>query len=95
MQESVSSRILCEKKRYDLQLPSGHSKPSAKGRKGERKPVLILVPGSQEHLALRKHVMCARNMGAHVQCGTWRTKGIKKWDEKLDSRAAKKGAKRN
>jgi hypothetical protein len=36
-QESVSSGILCEKKRYDLQLPNGrlHEKPSAKG--GTRK----------------------------------------------------------
>ncbi len=38
--------------------------------------------------------MCARNMGAHVQRGTWRTKGIKKQDEKSDSRSAKKGAKK-
>ncbi len=57
-------------------------------------PVQILVPGSHEHLALRKRIMCARNMGAHVQRGTWRTKGMKKWDEELDSRAAKKGAKK-
>jgi hypothetical protein len=34
-------------------------------------------------------------MGVHVQCGTWRTKGIKKRDEKLDYHAAKKkGAKK-
>jgi len=38
--------------------------------------------------------MCARNMGAHVRGGTRRTKGIKKWDEKLESHAAKKGAKK-
>jgi hypothetical protein len=38
--------------------------------------------------------MCARNMGAHVQRGTWRTKGMRKQDEKLDSCAAKKGAKK-
>jgi hypothetical protein len=38
--------------------------------------------------------MCARNMGVHEQCGTWRTKGIKKGDEKLGSRAAEKGAKK-
>ncbi len=42
----------------------------------------------------RKRIMCARNMGAHVQRGTWRTKGIKKRDEKLDSRAAEKGTKK-
>jgi hypothetical protein len=35
--------------------------------------VLILVPGSHERLDSRK-CMCARNMGARVQRGTWRTK---------------------
>jgi hypothetical protein len=49
----------------------------SKRRGGERKPVLILVPGSHKCLASRKHVMCARNMGAHVRCGIWSTKGIK------------------
>ncbi len=39
-------------------------------RNGERKPVIILIPGSCERLALRKCVMCARNMGAHVQHST-------------------------
>ena len=34
---------------------------------GERKPVLIQVPGSCKRLALRKRVTCAKNMGAHVQ----------------------------
>jgi hypothetical protein len=43
---------------------------------GERMPVLILVPGSHEHLTLRKRVMCARNMGAHVQRGIRSTKGM-------------------
>jgi hypothetical protein len=35
--ESPSSRILCEKKRYDLQAPNGrlHEKPSAKGGYGK------------------------------------------------------------
>ncbi len=41
-----------------------------KRQNGERKLVLILIPGSREHLALSKHVMCARNMGAYVQCST-------------------------
>jgi hypothetical protein len=38
MQESFSSRILCEKKRYDLQSPNGrsHEKPLAKGRMGKK-----------------------------------------------------------
>jgi hypothetical protein len=37
MQESVSSRILREKKRYDLQAPNGrlHEKPLAKGGTGK------------------------------------------------------------
>jgi hypothetical protein len=37
MQESVSLRIICEKKRYDLQLPNGHlhEKPSVKGETGK------------------------------------------------------------
>jgi hypothetical protein len=36
-QESVRSRILCEKKRYDLQSPNGclHEEPLAKGRTGK------------------------------------------------------------
>jgi hypothetical protein len=36
-QESVSSRISCEKKRYDSRLPNGrlHEKPSAKGGTGK------------------------------------------------------------
>ncbi len=34
---------------------------------GERKPVLILVPGSRKHLASKKCMMCAKNMGVHVQ----------------------------
>ncbi len=50
----------------------------SKRRNGERKPVLILVPGSQARLASRKHAMCARNMGAHVGRSTWSTKGITK-----------------
>ncbi len=38
MQESVSSRILSEKKRYDLQSPNGqsHKKPLAKVDKGKK-----------------------------------------------------------
>ncbi len=46
-------------------------------RNGERKPVLIFVPGSHDCLALRKGVMCARNMGVHVWRGIWSMKGIK------------------
>jgi hypothetical protein len=45
-------------------------------------PVLILVPGSHERLTSRKCVMCARNMGVHVQRSIWSTKvinGIRNW----------------
>ncbi len=42
---------------------------------GERKPVLILVPGTHKCLTLRKHVMCARNFGAHVRRSIWSMKG--------------------
>ncbi len=38
--------------------------------------------------------MCARNMGAHVRRDTQRTKGMNNQDEKSDSRAAEKGAKK-
>jgi hypothetical protein len=61
---------------------------------GERRPVLIHVPGSHKRLALRKCIMCASTMGVHVQRGTRRTKGMRKRDEKSDSCAAKKGAKK-
>jgi hypothetical protein len=94
--ESAGSRILSEKERYDSRLPNrcSHEKPLAKGGAGKENQYYFLflyLPGSHEHLALRKCIMCARNMGAHVQRGTRKTKGINKWDEKLDSHAAEKG----
>jgi hypothetical protein len=57
--ESVSLRILREKKRYDLRSPnkSSHEIPSAKEGNSERKLVLILVQGSHSHLASRKRIM--------------------------------------
>ncbi len=60
-----------------------------KRQNGERKPVLILVPGSCERLTSKKHIMCARNMGVHVW--HWSTKGMRKWYKKSDSCAAEKG----
>jgi hypothetical protein len=45
-------------------------------------------------LASRKHVIYARYMGAHVRRGTRRPKGMRKRDEKSDSQAAEKGAKK-
>ncbi len=40
------------------------------------------------------HMFCSRNMGAHVRCTSSECQWYKKWDEKLDSRAAKKDAKK-
>ncbi len=39
-------------------------------------------------------MFCARNMGAHVQRTSLECQWYKKWDEKSDSRAAEKGAKK-
>jgi hypothetical protein len=96
MQENVSSRNFAweEKVWFASSLWTFAWETFDERRNGERKPVLILVPGSHKHLSLIKRVMCARNMGVHVQSGIWSTKGIKKQDEKSDSRAAKKGAKK-
>jgi hypothetical protein len=41
----------------------------------ERKPVLTLVPGTHERLTLRKRIMCASNLGAHVRRSIRSTKG--------------------
>jgi hypothetical protein len=50
-QESVSLRILCEKKRYDLQSPNGglHEKPLAKGGTGKENRYLLLY---QVHMSV-------------------------------------------
>jgi hypothetical protein len=79
-QDSVSSRIFSEKKRYDLQSPNGrlHEKPLAKRQKVERIQVLVLASVSREHLALRKCMMCARNMGAHIRRNTLEVQRYKK-----------------
>jgi hypothetical protein len=70
---------LGKKKRYDTRLPNGrlHEKPSKKRRNGERMPVLTLVLDSHERLTLKKCMMCARNMEAHVQRSIRSTKGIR------------------
>jgi hypothetical protein len=60
----------------------------------EKKLVVSLLKGSLEHLALRNRMICARNMGVHVQRSTSECKGMRKRDKKLDSRAAKKSAKK-
>jgi hypothetical protein len=40
------------------------------------------------------HPFCARNMGVHVKCTSLECQWYEKRDEKSDSRAAEKGAKK-
>jgi hypothetical protein len=63
------SRQGLAKKRYDLHLLNGrlHEKPSQRKAKWGENAGTIFVPGTHEHLTSRKHVMCARNLGAHVR----------------------------
>ena len=64
-----------------------------KRQNGERKLVLILVPGSREHLASRKQVMCARNMGVHIRHSTSESQGYEKTVQEIGFHAAKNGTK--
>jgi hypothetical protein len=77
--EKMSVRKFCVRRKGMICNPLMHVCMRNLWRKAEqgKKPVLILVPGSHERLASRKRIMCARNMGAHVQRGIWSTKGIK------------------
>ncbi len=95
MQESVRLRTYYEKVGMFCVCPTDIRMRNL-WQKLERgkKTSASLAPGSHEHLALRKHVMCARNMGAHVQHTTLEYQRYEKWNKKLDSRAAKKGAKK-
>jgi hypothetical protein len=63
-----------------------HQKPLAKGGKGEIHPMSILLQET--------HTFCARNMGMHVRLTSSECQWYEKWDEKSDSRAAEKGAKK-
>jgi hypothetical protein len=94
-QESVSLRILCEEKGMICNHPMDICMRNL-WRKAEQGNNTGTNPCTRFPRAccFEKRAMCARNMGAHVQRGTQRTKGMKKRDEKLDSRAAKKGAKK-
>ncbi len=77
MRENVSSRIFMGKGMiHDCSMEVCLRNLCKERQNGERMPVLTLVPGSHEHLTLRKHVMCSRNMGVHVQRGIWSTKGM-------------------
>jgi hypothetical protein len=96
MQESVSSRILVSKKGMICVQSHGHlhQKPLAKGGKGKihRYGGYYQIPTSI--LLQETHAFCARNMGAHVQRTSSECQWHEKQDEKPDSRAAEKGAKK-
>ncbi len=65
-----------------------------KRQKGERSPVVSLLPGSHECLALRNpRILCQKNGGAYNVLA-WSAKSMKKGDKKSDSCAAKKGVKK-
>ncbi len=94
--ESVSLRLLGEKKRYDLRLPNRclHKKPLVKGGTGKENRYWFMyqVPVS---VFLWENAWCVpETWGRTYDVLPWSTKGVRNWDEKLDSRAAKKGAKK-
>ncbi len=95
MQESVSLRILVSKKGMICVQSNGHlhQKPSAKGRKGKDHRLWVHYQVPMSILLRETHPFCARNMGAHVQLTSLECQWYEKRDKKLDSRAAKKGAK--
>jgi hypothetical protein len=67
MQESVSLRILCEKKRYDLVRPMDvHMRNLWQKAERGKKPCTDTSSRILQHLASRKCGMGDRNMGAHV-----------------------------
>ncbi len=73
-----------DKKRNNSCLPNRHlhNKPRGERQNREQKPVLILVPVSHKRLTSRKHVMGARNFGAHVRRSIRSTQGkngIRNW----------------
>jgi hypothetical protein len=75
-QDNVSSRILTRKGRICNCPMDVRTRNLCKERRnGERKPVLMLVPGSHERLTSRKRIMFARNMGARVRRSIQSTKG--------------------
>ncbi len=84
MQESASSRILHEKKRYDSQLPNAcsHEKPSTKGGNG-KKTGSKSTTRFHECLASRKCMICARNMWAHVRRSTSESQRYEKMGQEI------------
>ncbi len=58
-------------------------------------PVLRVVPGSNKHLALRKQARCVPKTWVRTyNLLPGNAQGLRKQDKKLDSSAAKKGAKK-
>jgi hypothetical protein len=61
----------------------------------EKNPVLSLLPGSDERLALRKLAKCVpETWGQTYNILPGSAQGLRKQDKKSDSRAAKKGIKK-
>ncbi len=85
MQESASSRILCEKKRYDLHFPNGrlHQNPLAKDGKGKENLCWVYYQVFLSILLWETHKFCARNMGVHVQHTTSKCQRYKKTGQEI------------
>ncbi len=98
MRESTSLGHLHRKKsKVDTQWPNGgsHQKPSAKSRNGKEPAVLSLLLGSHKHLTLRKQAQCMLDTwGCMYNVLPGSAQGLRKRDKKLDSHAAKNGAKK-
>jgi hypothetical protein len=63
---------------------------------GDKSLVVSLLPGSYERLASRNpRILCQKYMGAHVAHTSLECQRYKKRDEKLDSRAVEKQAKKS
>ncbi len=63
-------------------------------QEGERSPVVSLLPRFLERLALKKSTRSVPETWGHMYDVLPRSaKGMRKWDERSDSRAAEKGAK--
>ncbi len=89
--------VYVQKERYAMQSPNGrlHQKPLAKSGNGKQTPLLRLLPGSHKHLALRKQLQCVpQTWGCTHNILSGSAQDLRKRDKKLDSRAARKGAKK-
>jgi hypothetical protein len=86
----------CEKERYELCSVQRMFKPDTFGKRWEKEssPVVRLLPGFHECLALGNPRILCQKHGAHVQRTSLECQWYEKWDKKLDYRAAKKGPKK-